>query len=184
MTFRKQKRMHAKSLIAVGALALAILMPAATAAAASNDLSSARAGTARFHEIDAARDAGYGLFTDAAGTACIDNPGVGGMGVHYVNGDLVGDPSVNAATPEALVYEPQSNGQLRLVAAEYVVLQAAWEEAGNTAGPSLFGQPFELVPSPNRYGLPPFYELHAWIWKHNPSGMFNDWNPLVSCAAA
>jgi hypothetical protein len=40
------------------------------------------------------------------------------------------------------------------------------------------------MPSPNRYGLPPFYELHAWVWKHNPSGMFNDWNPLVTCPTA
>ncbi len=33
-----------------------------------------------------------------------------------------------------------------------------------------------------RYGLPPFYELHAWIWKRNPSGTFSDWNPRVSCS--
>ena len=39
-----------------------------------------------------------------------------------------------------------------------------------------------MIGTPNRYGLPPFYELHAWIWKHNPRGMFDDWNPLVSCA--
>ena len=51
----------------------------------------------------------------------------------------------------------------------------------HTLPPSLFGQEFELVATPNRYGLPPFYELHAWLWKHNPSGMFNDWNPRVSC---
>ena len=34
----------------------------------------------------------------------------------------------------------------------------------------------------NRYGLPPFYELHAWLWQHNPSGFFEDWNPRVTCA--
>ena len=92
--------------------------------------------------------------------------------------------AIPAATPEALVYEPQPNGRLRLVAAEYVVLQSAWEAAGNSGVPTLFGRSFELIPSPNRYGLPAFYELHAWIWKHNPRGMFDDWNPLVSCAAA
>jgi hypothetical protein len=71
-----------------------------------------------------------------------------------------------------------------LVAVECIVLQSAWEEAGHAAPPSLFSQQFEPVPEGNRYGLPPFYEPHAWIWKHNPSGMFSDWNPLVSCAAA
>lgn len=102
--------------------------------------------------------------------------------MHYVNGGLVGDPAVRARTPEALVYEPGPNGRMRLVAVEYVVLQSAWHDAGNASPPSLFGQQFELVTSPDRYGLPAFYELHAWIWKHNPSGMFNDWNPRVSCS--
>jgi hypothetical protein len=23
--------------------------------------------------------------------------------------------------------------------------------------------------------------LHAWIWQNNPAGMFEDWNPTVSC---
>jgi hypothetical protein len=54
----------------------------------------------------------------------------------------------------------------------------------NAAPPSLFGQRFTLIPLMNRYGLPPFYELHAWIWNNNPSGMFNDWNPRVSCENA
>ena len=47
-----------------------------------------------------------------------------------------------------------------------------------------FGRQFELVKAGNRYGLPAFYELHAWIWEHNPRGMFEDWNPRVSCAGA
>jgi hypothetical protein len=45
----------------------------------------------------------------------------------------------------------------------------------------LFGQEFELVPAGNRYGIPAFYELHAWIWKFNPLGLFADWNPRVHC---
>jgi hypothetical protein len=69
------------------------------------------------------------------------------------------------------------------VALEYVVFQDAWD-ATHTTPPELFGREFELVPAGNRYGLPPFYELHAWLWKHNPSGMFADWNPRVHCPAA
>ena len=156
------------------------LLAAAPATAAPSGPSSVRAATAGFHDVDAAIAAQYGELTDAAGIACIDNP-AGGMGIHYVNGTQVGDPAENAATPELLVYEPQPSGRLRLVAVEYVVLKEAWEGAGNTEPPSLFGQEFELVPAGNRYGLPDFYELHAWIWKHNPAGMFEDWNPDVSC---
>jgi hypothetical protein len=101
------------------------------------------------------------------------------MGIHYANGALL-DGIIDPATPEALVYEPESNGKLRLVAVEYIVTVGAW---GPGPAPSLFGHEFELIQEPNRYGLPDFYELHAWLWKHNPSGMFEDWNPRVVCPA-
>lgn len=175
--------MTLKHLFALTAVALAATAPAA--AAATDGLPSARAGTAGFHDNDAALAAGYGRFTDAQGIACIDKAGPdgGGMGIHYVNGGLVFDANVNAESPEALVYEPTRNGRLRLVAAEYIVFQSAWDETHDDP-PSLFGQEFELVEAGNRYGIPPFYELHAWLWKHNPNGMFKDWNPLVSCRFA
>ena len=172
--------MH-KHVITVAVVALTMLVGSVTASAA-DQLSTARAATARFHNIDAALAAGYGLCTDAAGIACIDNP-AGGMGIHYVRGALVGDGAVNAATPEALVYEPTKNGRLRLVAVEYVVIRTDWD-AAHASPPSLFGEPFTAVSSVNRYGLPPFYELHAWIWQNNASGMFEDWNPRVSCGYA
>ena len=63
---------------------------------------------------------------------------------------------------------------------EYVVFQDAWDNQ-NDQPPTLFNQPFTLVPSPNRYGIPAFYELHAWAWEENPTGMFQDWNPQVLC---
>jgi hypothetical protein len=168
-------------LIALTAIALMMFVTSAGAAGAQ-DLSVARAATAQFHQLDTAMAAGYGLFTDAAGIACIDNP-AGVMGIHYVKGALVGDAAVDAATPEALVYQRLPDGELRLVAVEYVVFQGAWD-AAHSSPPALFGQQFTLIPMGNRYGLPPFYELHAWIWKDNPSGMFKDWNPRGSCDAA
>src|ERR671937_3185885 len=130
--------MKLKHLIPVAALALGTLAWPAASAASPQGLSAARAGTAAYHDIDVALADGYGLFTDAAGIACIDNP-AGGMGIHFVKGALVGDAAVEAATPEALVYEPQPNGRLRLVAAEYVVFQAAWD-AVHASPPSLFGR--------------------------------------------
>jgi len=102
------------------------------------------------------------------------------MGVHYANGALVGAGVIDAARPQVLVYEPTANGRLRLVAVEYVVFQAAWD-AAHSSPPALFGQEFMLTPDGNRYGLPAFYALHAWVWKPNPSGMFAMWNPRVDC---
>ena len=142
-----------------------------------------RDATAPFQSLSVAEAHKYGLLTDKNGIACIDNPGVGAMGVHYVNGDLVGTTEVNPLTPEALVYQPLANGQLRLVAVEYVTFQAQWD-AKHKARPRLFGQPFMLTPAGNRFGLPAFYSLHAWIWKSNPDGMFAMWNPTVQCPSA
>jgi hypothetical protein len=167
-----------KTLIAGSAMAIVLLATPSPANAGAEDLSTARAATAGFHQVDAAKAAGYGEFRDAAKIACIETPGVGVMGIHYVNGGLVGDGTVNAATPEALVYQPLPNGKLKLVAVEYIVFYSMW--AGSSK-PSLFGHEFKLIGEPNRYGIPAFYELHAWVWQNNPSGMFKDWNPSGSC---
>jgi hypothetical protein len=180
-TNREENVMRTKHLLTALTVAAGLVLPAGAAQAESRNLQRARAETARYRDLNRAIEAGYGLLTDAAGIACIDNPGVGGMGIHYANGALVGEPTVNATKPEVLVYAPTRDGRLRLVALEYVVLQSAWEQAGHSAAPRLFDQEFELVPAGNRYGLPPFYELHAWVWKHNARGTFDDWNPDVHC---
>lgn len=113
--------------------------------------------------------------------ACIANGNDGAMGVHYVNGTLVGDPAETLTTPEAIVYAPASDGTLHLAAVEYVVTQQAWHDAGHSGPPVLFGHPFMAMGAPNRYGLPPFYALHVWAWQANPSGTFMPWNPTVHC---
>jgi len=168
-----------KTLIGVAAIAIVLLATPSPANAGAADLSTARAATAGFHQVEAATAAGYGEFRDAANIACIETAGVGVMGIHYVNGALVSDGVVDAASPEALVYQPLANGQRRLVAVEYIVFYSMWAGASK---PSLFGQEFKLIGSTNRYGIPAFYELHAWVWQNNPSGMFKDWNPSGSCA--
>ena len=161
---------------------LIVLVPLAVvgAAVAANVFGDAKPATARFHHVHHAVAAGYGEFRDAEGIACIELPGTGAMGVHYVNGSLVGDAVLDTRRPEALVYE-RRGGNLHLVALEYIVFKSVWEEAGNQDPPSLFGREFDFVDEPNRYGLPPFYALHAWAWKGNPSGDFFAWNPRVDC---
>jgi hypothetical protein len=143
-------------------------------AAASSFAELVRQNTVEFQDVAAAEEAGYGLLH-----GCAASPNGGAMGVHYANGDLVGDGELDVLTPEVLVYE-QSYGELRLVAVEYVVFAEQWHE-NNEAPPVLMGQLFNYNTAPNRYGIPAFYELHVWAGKHNPDGMFADWNPNVSC---
>jgi hypothetical protein len=131
-----------------------------------------RAATARFHSIVQAEKAGYVPFH-----ICAEEPGVGTMGQHYVNFDLVGDPAIDPLQPEALVYEPRPNGKLKLVALEWV--RVGPEEA---TPPTVLGQDLLYRTAPNRYGIEPgFYERHYWLYKSNPLGAFEDWNPTVSC---
>jgi hypothetical protein len=160
---------------------VSLLVTVLPSAAAVDTVANARDATAIYNEPSAAVAAGYDLLTDGAGLACIDMPGTGGMGVHYVKGALVQTATVDPARPQALVYEPQSDGLLHLAAVEYVVFQSAWD-AANPGPPTLFGQKFALTPDGNRYGLPAFYSLHAWVWKDNPAGTFEPYNPRVRCA--
>lgn len=169
-------------------IALLLVVPALTAAGIAwadgrGSLDGAAPATAGFHDPDAAAAAGYTMtVVDVAGNACIAQAGAGGMGVHLLNPGLL-DANLDATQPEALVYAPTDNGRLKLAALEYIVFEQAWKDANgaNAAAPSLFGQPFFFTPAPNRYGIPAFYALHSWIWKPNPSGLFQPWNPRVTC---
>jgi hypothetical protein len=169
----------------VPAVILAFLGGAAGVAYASHGhgdggLARVKHATSKFRSLSVANADGYGLLLDANGIACIDMPGMGAMGVHYVKGSLVGDGAIDPLTPEAVVYEPDERGRPHLVALEYVVFQETWD-AQHDSKPSLFGQDFSLTPAGNRFGLPAFYSLHAWLFRHNPAGMFAMWNPKVTC---
>jgi hypothetical protein len=133
-----------------------------------------RDATRPFLDVNAAVSAGYGPFL-----GCVSGTQEGAMGVHYVDGNLVGDGQLDAEHPEALMYEKR-NGRLQLLGVEYIVMVDAWHQ-NNELPPTLLGQVFTYNASPNRYGLPPFYALHVWAWRDNPSGTFVDWNPRVSC---
>lgn len=161
--------------------ALVSLLAIAGTAVAASAFDGAKSATARFHDLDQAQDAGYTVrVADAAGIECIAQPGEGAMGIHMLNPGLL-NPTIEADRPEVLVYEPRNDGTLKLVALEYLVFVADWEGA---SPPALFGREFDLVPAGNRYGLPAFYALHAWIWKPNPSGILHAWNPRVDCGGS
>lgn len=133
-----------------------------------------REATRPYLDVNVAVGDGYGPFL-----GCVTGPQEGAMGLHYVNGLLVGDGALDATKPEALMYEV-ANGRARLLGVEFIVDAATWM-ASHPAPPVLEGQVFHYVGSPNRYGIPAFFELHVWAWRDNPSGTFTDWNPRVSC---
>ena len=169
-------------LIVIAAVGAAILVAAGGALATqSTDRLAAKQATAAFKQLAKAKTAGYKVelkTTPANGAkACIADA-AGGMGIHMVNPTLL-DGAISLKAPEALVYEPRG-GKLELVALEYVVDRKAWHDAGNTKPPKLFGRQFALTTA-NPFGLKPFYALHAWVWKRNPSGWLQPWNPSVSC---
>jgi hypothetical protein len=134
-----------------------------------------RANTAQFINVNNTKDAGY-----APAFGCVTGPDHGAMGIHYINMGLVGDGVLNKYTPEALIYEPVGNAR-RLVGVEYIVDAETWLANNDNAPPQLEGQDFQFVPSPNRFGIPSFFELHVWAWRDNPQGAYVDWNNNVTC---
>lgn len=182
----------------VGAATLVTLHPTAVRAQAAHDHAAAgaaietrpaqesqagalikivREATERFQDVEVAKAEGYALQF-----GCVSGSDSGAMGMHFVNGALVGDGELDATRPEIVIYEPLPNGKLKLIGADYLVLADAWN-AKHAAPPELMGQLFHLFEAPNRFGLPPFYTLHVWAWKDSPTGAFVNWHQNVSCNA-
>src|SRR5262245_46644355 len=80
---------------------------------------------------------------------CVSGGEYGAMGLHFVNMTLVGDGKIDATTPEILLYEPTSNGRLRLTGADYLVFAADWNK-DHAYAPELNGQLFHFFDAPNR----------------------------------
>ena len=142
---------------------------------ASGFIKIVREATERFKDVAVARHEDYEL-----AFGCVSGPDYGAMGMHFVNFPLVLDGVLDPTRPEIVIYEPLPNGRLRLIGADYLVLADAWH-ATNTNPPELGGQLMHFFEAPNRFGLPPFYTLHVWAWKENPTGAFVNWHANVSC---
>ena len=154
---------------------------AAHAAGLNHELAQLRRVTARYHRVEEAIVAGYELgWVNGSGvriiTGCVSHPTAGAMGFHYFNQQLVADNAIDPLAPEVLVYAPAQEGGLKLVAVEWVVRGPNTNPSGVPTAPSVLGMEMHiLVPAVG------FWLMHAWVWKHNPAGMFADWNPEVSC---
>jgi hypothetical protein len=173
---------------ALGIAALATIVPASGAGAhdAGDDqhdrltgrqAALIRTATTQFRDIDAAFAAGYVPVGE-----CAELPGVGGMGFHYLHPGLASDDVVDPAHPELLVYQPTRQGTLRLGAVEYFVADADQDLTTDDDRPALFGTYFFDGPMPGHEpGMPVHYDLHVWLYDHNPTGQLTAWNPTAAC---
>lgn len=137
-----------------------------------------REATSRYRDPDVAIADGY-LPTDVCG----EDPELGGMGYHYVNPKFVADLVIDPTLPEVLVYATDHHGRLRLVAIEYVTADTYGDLGTDDDRPSLFGHPFDGPMEGHEPGQPVHYDIHAWVWKHNPAGELAQFNPDVRCPA-
>ena len=157
---------------------MAVLLGGALVAACSSDpvspvdqdLATLKTVTAPFKQFDEAINAGWSTKI----TDCMADPQAGGMGLHYGKANLI-DDSVHVDRPEVLLYEPQAGGKLQLVGVEYIIPVDQWTAQ---TPPHLFGQDFHVIEAFH------VWALHVWVWKSNPSGLYADWNPTVTCANA
>ena len=150
----------------------------------SNDLTASEAtrirlATHRFRDVDEALDAGY----EPMG-GCMDMPGDGAVGQVYMNHALMEDGQVDPTKPEMLLYEMRHHGDLRLTGVGYHAVDDDQDTATDDDRPSLMGHPFDGPMMGHEPGMPIHYFLHAWVFKHNPSGDLAAENPRVSCDAA
>jgi len=138
-------------------------------------LSIVRQSTERFKDVSVAEAEGYKLTF-----GCVSGPDSGAMGLHYLNGEIIGSGVIDATRPQIVIYEPTADGKLQLIGAHYLVFAEQWN-AKHSSPPELMGQLFHYFETPNRFNLPAFYTLHVWAWKDNPNGAFVNWHPNVSC---
>lgn len=174
-----------------------------TAGPGEPTLAEVRRVTERFQDVKVALAEGYVRDPfDMCDTAAVLGrpPELGAMGVHYVRPELLGitappAPRANGngthtdfRTPAILIYEPQADGTLQLVAVENLVFQAAWRAAGHSAPPTFHGVPYDTMQDDpataieESHMFEPHFDRHVWIYRENPNGVFAPFNPAVTCA--
>jgi hypothetical protein len=137
----------------------------------------ARQGTGKYHDIRRALADGYIRVSE-----CVEAPGVGAMGYHYLNPALAADPAIDPRKPEVLLYAPKARGRLRLVGVEYFKADADQDTSTDDDRPALAGVvAFDGPMEGHSPGMPIHYDLHAWIWNRNRNGTFAQFNPDVRC---
>lgn len=123
-----------------------------------------------FHSFDVAQAAGWNLKM----SECVESP-MGGMGYHYGQPDELGNGTLSLLRPEVLLYGPTEDGSREFLGVEYIIPAPLW---GEPDPPEFLGQVLEFNPEQD------IWALHVWIGRSNPAGIFESWNPEVSCEFA
>jgi hypothetical protein len=188
--------------LAIAGLVSACGAPTETPGPGEPTLAEVRAATERFQDVNVALAEGYIRdpanmceTADMMGRPASD----GAMGVHYFRPDLLGvtappNPRVDGTStytdfnmPAILIYEPQADGSMQLVAVENLVFKASWAAAGNAAPPTFHGRSYDdMEDDPatavdEAHNFMPHYDRHVWIYRENPRGVFEPFNPAVTC---
>jgi hypothetical protein len=168
---------------------------------AEPNLAAVKAAAERFRDLDVALAEGYVRDPlNICETAEIMGfrPELGAMGIHYFRPDLLGitatSPRVDGnglhtdfLRPSILIYEPQDDGSMVLVAVENLVFEAGWWAAGNTEAPTFHGVAWDhmvddpATPMDEAHAFEPHFDRHVWVFRENPNGVFAQFNPSVSC---
>jgi hypothetical protein len=165
-------------------------------------LAEVRQATERFRDVKVALAEGY-IRDPANMCETADMMGLppqkGAMGIHYFRPDMLGitappNPRVNGGgthtdfrRPAILLYEPQADGSLQLIGVENLVFAKAWKDAGNDAPPSFHGVAYDtMIDDPatsfdEAHNFEPHHDRHVWLYRENPNGVFNPFNPRVTC---
>jgi hypothetical protein len=151
----------------------------------ARQLARTKAALDKYQSVDRAKADGYVAASPCAfavAGAGEESSHPGGMGVHFTNDAVMKSGKLDPAKPPVLVYAPTANGGFQLVAAEYFKPDADQDVKTDDDRPTLFGRAFDGPMLGHAPGMPIHYDLHVWLWKHNPSGTFAPWNPDVSCS--
>ena len=187
--------------VKVSCLLLIVLFTVGPVMAHSEDLDVIRAATEKYKDVNIAMAEGFVPPPDGhcVSAAAEGLPAEwGAMGLHYINPELLQitgtEPRVNGNSthtdftrPAILLYEPQADGSLILLGIENLVWVEAWEAVGNTKAPMFMGRKWDrMVDDPatdgdEAHGFMPHYDQHVWLYRENPTGILNPFNPSVTC---
>jgi len=131
------------------------------------ELAQARRATARYHNIENAYIDGY-IDADFY---------LPGVGCHLINESRLLDFEIRLDEPELLVYADCSgaeSGRSELRSLEYAIPCESEVDCGPV--PEGFSGDDDVW---SIFGPNILWTLHAWVWRHNPDGIFVKINPRI-----
>lgn len=184
----------------LGLIAFATSLLPMTAFGAEVGLDDLRSAVEKYRDVNVALADGY-ITPD---NHCVSAAGeglpaeLGAMGIHYIHPALLEitatAPRVDGngthtdwMKPSVLIYEPQADGSLELVAVENLVFEAAWMSSGKSEQLALNGRSWDhMADDPatagdEAHGFAPHFDQHVWLYRENPAGDLMPFNANVTC---